>query len=260
MNNSGTADPKLPAHSPTTTLAAALAYAQRGWRVIPLHDLASGHCSCGRPDAQKGHTPGKHPRIDDWGTEASTDAAAIQHWWQQWPTAHVGIVTGLGSRLAILDVDPRNGGEESLKDLERGYAPLPDTPLVLSGGGGMHYYFLLETPCPSADPAPGLNFLAEGAIRRWRPRVCTSPGGTTAGRWPMSQRSCPWPRSLPGSSPWCRKRPRAAAQQQQPCRIPCRISRCIPSRSAPGSNISFAPGRIRSNPAVTRAGVKWSLP
>ena len=46
-------------------LKAALAYAERGWRVLPLHTVDEvGRCSCGN---HKCKSAGKHPRIDENG-------------------------------------------------------------------------------------------------------------------------------------------------------------------------------------------------
>jgi hypothetical protein len=52
-----------------------------------------------------------------------------------------GVVTGATSGLIVLDVDPAKGGDESLRDLERVYGPLPETVVVLTGGGGRHVFF-----------------------------------------------------------------------------------------------------------------------
>jgi hypothetical protein len=41
----------------------------------------------------------------------------------------------------VLDVDPRNGGDDSLAQLERELGPLPATMSVKTGGGGRHFYF-----------------------------------------------------------------------------------------------------------------------
>ena len=115
-------------------LDAALDYAAREWYVIPLHDVTQGHCSCGNPHCE---APGKHPRITDWTNTASTtrpDPALVD----AMAHANVGILTGERSGLAVLDVDPRNGGDLALEDLEQSYGPLPDTPMVLSGGARAH--------------------------------------------------------------------------------------------------------------------------
>jgi hypothetical protein len=141
-------------------LTAALDYATRGWYVIPLHDVTQGYCSCGTPQCD---APSKHPRIYDWTSTASIDPAQIRHWWTQWPHANVGILTGERSGLAVLDVDPRNGGALALEDLTQSYGPLPDTPMVISGGKGPHHYFGLDGPLRKFDPGPGLNLQADGA-------------------------------------------------------------------------------------------------
>ena len=54
-------------------LAAALDYARRGWRVLPLHDVTAGVCSC--RDGEACRTPGKHPRLAKWQHVASTTPA-----------------------------------------------------------------------------------------------------------------------------------------------------------------------------------------
>ena len=40
-----------------------------------------------------------------------------------------------------MDVDPRNGGDDALKELETIYGALPDTVRQLTGGGGVHLLF-----------------------------------------------------------------------------------------------------------------------
>jgi len=107
-------------------LRAALAYAGHGWRVLPVQ--------------------GKVPLLPGWsrpdGTgAASTDPDTIRTWWARWPQANVGIATGPASDLAVLDVDPRNGGTESLGALEETHGVLPGTVTALTGGGGVHLLF-----------------------------------------------------------------------------------------------------------------------
>lgn len=50
--------------------------------------------------------------------------------------SNIAIVTGKISNIIVLDIDPRHGGDETIKDL-----PIPDTVTAETGGGGLHYYF-----------------------------------------------------------------------------------------------------------------------
>jgi len=129
-------------------LAAPPAYASRmaveyavrhGFKVLPLHTVREGRCSCSRgPTCSR---PGKHPRIRRWQQVASREAATIASWWDEWPDGNVGLLTGAENGIAVLDVDPRHGGDETLRGLERRYGHLPETVRALTGGGGQHVVF-----------------------------------------------------------------------------------------------------------------------
>jgi hypothetical protein len=71
---------------------------------------------------------------------ATSDLATVLGWWTRVPLANVGIVAG-PSGLVVLDVDPRNGGDDSLHELERELGALPETVRAETGGGGEHYVF-----------------------------------------------------------------------------------------------------------------------
>ncbi len=121
-----------------SSLTAALDYARRGWSVIPLHTLTAGGCSCRRHECS---SAAKHPRTEHGLKDAATDEGTIRQWWDEWPDANVGIVAGAESGLVVLDVDPRHGGDESLRRLEEQHGPLPHTPKSRTGGGGQHHVF-----------------------------------------------------------------------------------------------------------------------
>lgn len=138
------------------TLDFALFYSRRGWPVLPLHTVRDGRCSCCRWDCQ---SSAKHPKINGGHRAASTDPKQITDWWRQWPEANLGIATGAAAGFFVLDVDPRNLGDESLAELQRKYGELPETIRSFTGGGGQHLFFKLPTdrPIKSGTPFQGID-------------------------------------------------------------------------------------------------------
>ena len=166
-------------------LEAALYYAARGWRVLPVwwpvHNGRQTVCACRRADCQH---PGKHPLGKPGGAtrgvhSATTDEGIIREWWSKWPKANIGIATGDG--LTVIDVDPRNEGDVTLADLERAHGRLPDTVEVVTGGGGRHVY--LQGNVPTTVLGPGLELKGPGSF------VVAAPSLHASGRryeWDLS--------------------------------------------------------------------------
>ncbi len=124
-------------------LTAALAYAARGWRVVPLHGVDVRGCSCGK---DCGTSAGKHPRIAAWQTAATTDAGQIRGWWGRWPRANVGVALGTASGIVGLDIDSAEG-ERVLADLAGGDLP-PTVELVTGNGRRLLYAIPPDLPAP----------------------------------------------------------------------------------------------------------------
>ncbi len=114
-------------------LECALGYRQLGWKVLPLHTIISGRCSCGRASCG---SPGKHPATVNGLKDATTDEETIREWFTGGRSYNIGIATGRESGLVVLDIDPKNGGSESI-----GQYRVPRTLDVITGSGGRHYYF-----------------------------------------------------------------------------------------------------------------------
>ena len=103
---------------------AAMDYRAAGWSVVPL-----------RPRD-------KRPLIrwEEFQGGLPSEADVVE-WQRRWPDANVGIVTGSASRLIVLDIDPKHGGDDSLEQLERRFGRLAATVEARTGGGGRHLYF-----------------------------------------------------------------------------------------------------------------------
>ena len=84
-------------------------------------------------DAPAVHRQAKHPRTAHGAHDASRDPEVLRGWWKCWPSANIGITL---DKLAVVDVDPRNGG-----DVDMLPARLPDTCFAKTGGGGWHYLY-----------------------------------------------------------------------------------------------------------------------
>lgn len=140
----------------------ALDYAARGWSVVPMHAPVQGRCTCGWPECNQ---IGKHPHTNHGHKDATTDPGTIQLWFDLWPNANVGIATGARSSFFALDVDPRNGGADSLADLQSKHGPLPKTVEDITGGGGAAIWF--EQPqfrVTNTKLAPGIDVRGDGGL------------------------------------------------------------------------------------------------
>jgi len=106
---------------------AALAYAARGWRVLPVKHPKYG-----------GRSPGKNAGSllgEGWQQQATTARETIEQWWARWPDANVAIL--LGAELAVLDFAAE--AKDQALALLGGRAI--ETPSVRTGSGGYHVYF-----------------------------------------------------------------------------------------------------------------------
>jgi hypothetical protein len=81
--------------------------------------------------------PDKAPRTPRGFHDASTDPGTIEAW--DWSDALIGAALPPGQ--IVLDVDPRNGGDETMAALKTAGHKLPRTRVVRTGGEGTHYYF-----------------------------------------------------------------------------------------------------------------------
>jgi putative DNA primase/helicase len=92
-------------------------YAKKGWVLLPVHGITlDGRCTCGKPHGDAKDV-GKHPALNNWNSEASSDPEVVAKWYEQNPDYNIGVFCKPSGFFAI-DIDPRSGGDESFDILE----------------------------------------------------------------------------------------------------------------------------------------------
>lgn len=156
-------------------LDAALAYAAAGIAVFPCHSVVNRRCSCGQADAD--HPIGKHPRTKAGHLEATTDATQVRLWWAAYPDANIGAAMK-ASGLIAADIDPRHGGDESWRAIEREAShDLGQTWTNLTGGGGVHYLYRAPEGFDTHTDT-----IAAGVDIKWSGYVILPPSTHVTGR------------------------------------------------------------------------------
>lgn len=211
-------------------LKLALSYSQLGWKVFPVWSVDSnGQCRCGKPNDAPGHAPGKHPQgtlAPHGHVGATTDENSIRDWWTRDPDAGIGLSLAPSGLLAV-DIDPRNGGWESLAEIEAKHGKLLSACVAITQGGGEHRLFSAD----SAMAVPGI--LAPGIELKHRGYICVegTKGPDGDYRW------------LPGANPLDGLEPGPLPQfLQEFCQ------KAIASTSASG--MQFRPGSVIVAPEI----------
>jgi hypothetical protein len=113
----------------------AIAYAERGWPVLPLVPHA------------------KTPLVARGLLDASIDLDTVNRWWSRWPNANIGLRTGVA--FDVLDVDGDTGQASYLNLTPEGYVgfgPISRTK------NGYHHLFLPSQSSNRQGFLPGLDW------------------------------------------------------------------------------------------------------
>lgn len=183
---------------PNISLDALRVYHTLGWPLVPYGSRTKA------PLTQHGYK------------DATTDWPTIEAWHRQYPGCAWGTATS--DTRGVIDIDPRNGGAETLARLTSEHGPLPQTPCVRTGGGGWHLWVRFPAGIKSGIAAPGIDRKAIGGavilppsrlavaehtgpyrweVRPWEAALAEAPAwalgaGAKAGAKPGADASSPW--------------------------------------------------------------------
>lgn len=108
--------------------------------IMPIRPFQGRKCSCEIEDCENA---GKHPLREGWRLIQLLSDESLETWKSAYRDS-MGLGWALGADHLVLDIDPRNGGMDSLIQLEQDIGiNLRDIckSIVKTGGGGLHLYF-----------------------------------------------------------------------------------------------------------------------
>ena len=161
----------IPRSPDQSMMDAAIQYAAMGWYIFPL-----------KPNT-------KQPVIKAWNIKASNNANQIRFWWSKWPDANIGILMGNKSGLFAVDIDPKNGGDESIAHLLNDHNKFPETATQKTGSGGSHVLFAYPEQAIKTRrgyPADGIDICSDGSYIVAAPSI--HPNGNPY-RWTKDSKS-----------------------------------------------------------------------
>ncbi|PKT67561.1 DNA primase [Streptomyces populi] len=155
---------------PTALPAAAETYAAAGIKVFRVRRSKAPYANCPRCDRQSSLYTKHRPEDCQCGIPtchgfhaATTDIDLVRRWWREEPDANIGAPCKLNG-WAVIDIDPRNGGRESLQALEKRVGVLPGTTMQITGGDGLHIVYRSPGVDLPGLLGPGIDFKHNGYI------------------------------------------------------------------------------------------------
>ena len=118
----------------------------------------------------------KKPLVGFGFHAASQDPAIIRAWWRQWPDALVGVPTGQGTQLVVVDYDPDKATQATHAWIAEHTDLLCSTRTHKTGRGGLHYLFKSADRYQTGvdlvldgSPRKGIDLRANGGYIIWWP-------------------------------------------------------------------------------------------
>ena len=104
----------------------------------------------------------KKPLLTSWKVyqERVPTEEEVRGWWEKWPNANIGLITGKISGITVLDLDGPEGINTASIEIPSEYF---DTPTVHTPGGGMHLWYKYKEGMGNATRIlPGIDIRGDG--------------------------------------------------------------------------------------------------
>jgi hypothetical protein len=166
-------------------VAGALPYVDLGWKVL----LLAPGSKLPFFSKEKGGN-GVH--------DATSDPVQIRTWGRLCRAGNIGIACGEASGIVVIDIDPRNGGDASIRALATKGHPFPQAPRQRTGNGGFHLIYQHQPGIGGSKGklGRGIDVKSTGgyivAAPSWTRPSSDGPGGEY--RWEVSPFDVPPPR------------------------------------------------------------------
>jgi hypothetical protein len=115
--------------------------------------------------------------------DASSDPEQIRAWGRLCPNGNIGVACGEASGIVVLDVDPRNGGNATIRAHAAKGHPFPKGPRARTGNGGWHLLYRHQPGIGGSKNrlGPGVDVKSTGGYilvaPSWTMKSDAGPGG-----------------------------------------------------------------------------------
>lgn len=139
-------------------------YYESDFKIVTINPIVNGKCGCGDPECEMA---GKHPTMKNWQIGPAWSEQQIEVFDKHTSRTGFGVLV---NGCLVIDIDPRNGGDEGYKQLcdDTGIDYKKESNFVVAtGGGGWHIYFKApkDTPLVShIKQYKGIDFKSSGFV------------------------------------------------------------------------------------------------
>jgi hypothetical protein len=164
-----------PASAPVKTK---LDWALEAAKYIPVHPIrwyVDPGPNASPDEREKAAKAAKAALLTDWPNRATQDPKQVRELWTQYPDANIG---GATNDFIVVDIDNRNGGDETFAGLLAVEYDFPETATTRTQGGGQHLIYV----APDGPLKGGNHKLGNGVDVKAAGGYVLMPGSTIEGR------------------------------------------------------------------------------